>query len=115
MNLLNQYIVALTHLYGAVHKNEIVETYNAQNEKSISVEDVEKQLRNPSEEVEKRFAFAEGNYFISEAVVIFGDLEELIVKQKGKPRYYPTKNELLRYVDPIVLKKVRKTTISSIL
>jgi len=42
MNLLNQYIVALTHLYGAVHKNEIVKTYNAQNEKSISVEDVEK-------------------------------------------------------------------------
>ncbi|OJF94678.1 hypothetical protein [Alkalibacterium sp. 20] len=114
MNLLNQYIVALTHLYGAVHKNEIVETYNAQNEKSISVKDVEKQLRNPSAEVEKRFTFAEGNYFISEAVAIFDDLEELIVREKGNPRYYPSKNELLKDGDLIALKKLKNTGISSV-
>jgi hypothetical protein len=36
MNQLTKYIIALSHLYGVVHKDKVVEIYNSQNEVIIS-------------------------------------------------------------------------------
>lgn len=45
MNQLTQYIIALTNLYGMIHKGKVVEIYNDQNEESISIHDVAKEGR----------------------------------------------------------------------
>jgi hypothetical protein len=35
MNKITDYIISLTHLYGLVHKDKVVEIYNMQNEEKI--------------------------------------------------------------------------------
>ena len=44
MNQLEQYIVAMTNLYGMFHKNKLVEIYNSQNDEKISISDVERYI-----------------------------------------------------------------------
>ena len=41
MSQLTQYIIALTNLYGMVHKDKVAEIYNSQNEDQISLADIE--------------------------------------------------------------------------
>ena len=35
MNKITDYIISLTHLYGLVHKDKVIEIYNMQNEEKI--------------------------------------------------------------------------------
>ena len=44
MDQLEQYIVAMTNLYGMFHKNKLVEIYNSQNDEKISISDVERYI-----------------------------------------------------------------------
>ena len=52
MILLEEYIIALTNLYGIVSKEKVVEIYNTQNEDKIGMEQVDI-LYESSEELEK--------------------------------------------------------------
>ena len=105
MELLRDYIVALTHLYGAVHKNVVTDIYNQQNETPITVSDVEKQMTDESEELAKRFVYPIKSYIVLQAIEMFDELDELLAKQRGKPRYIPSKSELMKYTNPYYLEK----------
>lgn len=99
MNLLSKYIVTLTRLYGVVHKDVVAEIYNQQNEEQISPQDVEDCFDTSVQEIERRFAYKEGDYFAHETILVYDDLDETLAKQAGKPRYIPEKVELMKYLD----------------
>lgn len=97
MSQVKDYIIALTNLYGIVHKDKVVEIYNAQNEDKTSVKEVEKYLG--LEELEKSFVYEEDDYFVHETIAVFDEFD-LVLNQKGdKPYYIPQKEELLKYAD----------------
>jgi hypothetical protein len=41
MSQLTKYVIALSHLYGMVHKDKVVEIYNSQNEDQIHQDNIE--------------------------------------------------------------------------
>ena len=99
MNQLTQYVIALTNLYGMIHKGKAVEIYNDQNEESISIHDVEKILVNPQEELEETFIHSHQDYFVHEAIMDNDEFSLMLRKKADKPYYVPEKDELLKYVD----------------
>ncbi|MGO1476411.1 hypothetical protein, partial [Alkalibacterium gilvum] len=96
MNLLSKYIVTLTHLYGVVHKDVVAEIYNEQQDEQITSQEVEDFFDASVQEIEKHFAYKEGNYFVHETILVYDDLDETLSKQAGKPRYIPEKDELMK-------------------
>jgi len=44
-NLLVDYAISLTHLYGLVHKDKVAEIYNMQNEEQVDVAEVSAMLK----------------------------------------------------------------------
>lgn len=101
MNLKFDYIVALTNLYGLVHKEKVVEIYNMQNEDQLEISEIESIMVNRQAELEKCFVCVDQDYFAHEAIYMF-DEAELYLEQKGdKPYYIPPKNELLKYRDDL--------------
>ncbi|MFD1608255.1 YecA family protein [Oceanobacillus luteolus] len=100
MNLLFDYVVALTNLYGVVDKEKVIEIYNMQNNPKKNVSDVEALMRNNEDELRKNYVEIEGRYFANDALfVIENELEQLLRKKTGKPYYIPEKAVLLRYKD----------------
>lgn len=99
MGQLTQYIIALTNLYGIVHKSKIVEIYSSQNEDQINLIEVEGFLINPSEELEEAFIYPYKDYFVHEAILENDEFDLILRKKDDKPHYVPKKNELLKYVD----------------
>ena len=99
MNQLKEYIIALTNLYGAVHKEKVMEIYNSQNKDRVSLKEIEAMLKNPPVDLEAFAVYTEGAYFIHEAIFMINNLEDMLRKKKGKPHYVPHKNELLKYMD----------------
>lgn len=99
MQLLRDYIISLTHLYGIVHKEKVIEIYNEQNREPISIAHIDRVMREDTEQLAKGFAFIEGNYFIFETIMIFDDIADVLRERMGKPFYVPRKNELLKYKD----------------
>ena len=71
MGKLNQYIIALTNLYGMVHKDLVVEIYNSQNDNEISKSDVDIIFRNPPKELEENFVCTHKDYFVHEVILEF--------------------------------------------
>lgn len=57
MNLVIDYIVSLTNLYGIVHKEKVVEIYNMQNDDIIDVSTIETVAENHYDKLENQFAF----------------------------------------------------------
>ncbi|WP_228588424.1 SEC-C metal-binding domain-containing protein [Alkalibacterium sp.] len=99
MNLLSQYITALTHLYGAVPKKVVADIYNDQNDEQLTLEDVETCFAENQRAIEKAFVYSEGDYFAHETVLSFDGLDAMLQHQADKPRYVPNKEELLKYLD----------------
>lgn len=99
MNLLSKYIVTLTRLYGVVHKDVVAEIYNEQQDEQITSQEIEDHFDASVQEIEKHFAYKEGNYFVHETILAYDDLDETLAKQAGKPRYIPDKDELMKYMD----------------
>ncbi len=97
--LLIDYAIALTHLYGVVHKHKVVEIYNLQNENKVDEYVVNLIMKESPEELEKNFVEIQGDYFVAESILEFRDLEEELRKKEGKPYYIPEKEELLKYKD----------------
>ncbi len=95
-----QYIVAASHLYGAVKVDKLLEIYNDQNEQALSAEEL-------LNEVNEAIGRGENLLLHSGYIVnsyLLHDLDEQkindwIAKVEGKPYYVPEQEELLRYAD----------------
>lgn len=97
MTLIQDYIVALTNLYGLVHKRKVVSIYNGKNEPPIDEETINTIMEESAEQLENRFVYLEAEYFVHEAIIMFDDINEEIIKRHGKPHYVPSEEELLKY------------------
>lgn len=105
MSQLIQYIIALTNLYGMVHKDKVVEIYNSQNEEQIHQAEIEAILNNPPEELEDAFIFTHKDYFVMETIIDNNEFELMLRKKADKPYYVPARDELLKYVDESYFEK----------
>lgn len=105
MEKLKQYIIALTNLYGMVHKDLVVEIHNSQNDKKVSKVDVELAINNSLKELEDEFVYINENYFVHEAIMEYDEFQIMLSKKANKPHYVPNKNELLKYVDEMYIDK----------
>lgn len=99
MSQIETYCIALTNLYGLVHKDKVLEIYNLQNEDQISLSDLEELMKHPPQILEDYFIFPEEEYFVHETVLAFDGIDSLLRKKKGKPYYIPKKSQLLKYFD----------------
>lgn len=99
MNKLTDYVISLTHLYGLIHKDKVVEIYNMQNAEKITVEAVDVILSNSPLELEENFIVVHQDYFVHESIMEFGEFYKEREQRRGKPFYIPPKEELLRYKD----------------
>ena len=97
MSKLLDYIISLTHLYGLVHKDKVVEIYNLQNEEKIDVAAINALDKNSAEDLSKNFVEINGDYFVAESIMEFDDFNEQLKQRKGKPFYIPEQEELLKY------------------
>ena len=108
MSQITHYIIALTNLYGMVHKDKIVEIYNSQNEDQVTSRDIEKILSNPPESLEEAFVLVHKDYFVAEAIIENDDFDLMLRKKADKPYYVPEKDDLLRYVDDTYFEKSKQ-------
>ena len=98
-SLLIRYIIALTNLYGIVHKELICEIFNRQNSQPVSLSQVEAMLKDPPPALDEGFVVSYGDFFVSSSVLEFDDFDELLAQKSDKPYYRPDKSELLKYAD----------------
>ncbi len=96
MELLREYIIALTHLYGIVSVEQVVTIYNQQNEDQVEEEDAADYLY---EDLSTDFVYDYEEYFVHETIMEFDEFDSMMGKKRNKPHYVPEKQELLKYVD----------------
>ncbi len=108
MNQLIQYIIALTNLYGMVHKDKIVEIYNSQNEDQINQANIEVILNSPPEDLSDAFVLTHKDYFVMETIIDNNEFDLMLRKKADKPYYVPAKEELLNYVDESYFEKSKQ-------
>ena len=113
MSLKIDYIVALTNLYGIVHKEKVSEIYNMQNKEQIEISEIEEIMRRNEEVLRKQFIYIDGDYFVHEAIIAFDECDLYLEQKAGKPYYIPHKRELLKYTDSEYFEK-QKSIISSL-
>ncbi|MGI5823790.1 MAG: hypothetical protein ACOX6Z_07595 [Dethiobacteria bacterium] len=102
------YIISLTHLYGLVHKDKVVEIYNLQNGEKIDIMIINGILENPPENLAKNFVEIYGDYFVHEAIMEFDDFDGQLNQRQGKPHYIPPREELLKYKDETYFEVTRE-------
>jgi len=99
MNKITDYIISLTHLYGLVYKDKVVEIYNMQNEDEIEkIDTVRLKADNTSidfSELNNNFVEVFNDYFVHETIMEFDEFDEHLKKCAGKPFYIPEQEELL--------------------
>ena len=105
MNLLVDYAISLTHLYGLVHKQKVIDIYNQQNSRKVTLTDLEKVIDEYNDNLTNSFAIDYGNYLVQEAIYLFDEFDLYFSKQQNKPNYIPSKTELLKYRDPYYFEK----------
>ncbi len=96
MKQINQYIIALTNLYGQVSPSIVTEIYNSQNEQKTDSIEIEAQLK---EDYSTHYIYSYKNHFVHETIMEFNDFERIERLREGKPMYVPQKEELLKYSD----------------
>ena len=97
--LIIDYAISLTHLYGLVHKDRVVQTYNLQNEEKIDGEAINNIMKEAPKELKKNFVEIHGDYFVTESILEWDNFEEQLDHRQDKPFYIPEKEELLKYRD----------------
>jgi Plasmid pRiA4b ORF-3-like protein/SEC-C motif len=99
--LIVQYAIACTNLYGLISYPKLVEIYNAQNELSITSDELEAVLTdaNYASSIDEVGMYIQNRTVFHEVFAHFGGYYELLEKTMGKPFYIPEKEELLRYAD----------------
>lgn len=96
-DLLNSYAIAAVSLYGAISQDDFVALFNSQNERQTSIDEMFPILLT--------FVCLDTGYCFWKEYIVDDDFEEddfqavpLLVKaRKGKPRYTPARDELLKY------------------
>ena len=99
MSQLTQYIIALSNLYGMVHKDKVLEIYNSQNDDKIDLGDIEEILSDPPKVLEASFILTHKDYFVMEAIIENNEFNLMLKKKSYKPHYVPEKDELLEYIN----------------
>ena len=105
MELLKNYISALTNLYGLVHKDKVLEIFNRQNHEKVTSEQVDVYLVNEGVAIPDTFVYPNGDYFVHEAIASLNDFEEMLSQKDDKPYHIPSQDELLNYVDDLYFEK----------
>ncbi|MFA7575309.1 MAG: hypothetical protein WCY14_07440, partial [Arcobacteraceae bacterium] len=105
MTQLTKYIIALTNLYGIVHKDKVIEIYNNQNAEKISHEDIETYFQNPPQVLEDNFTEIYEDYFVKDSIIENDRIDELMAEKANKPYYIPEQEELLKYVEDTYFQK----------
>jgi len=108
MDLVSDYIISLTHLYGLVHREKIVEIYNMHSDGEIYIEDVDTRANNIVPEFNKNHVEVHGDYFVHETIMEFDEFEQELSKRQGKPFYIPDQQELLKYKNNLYFEKTRE-------
>jgi len=97
--LLIDYIISLTHLYGLVHKDKVLEIYNLQNENKVDEQAIIDIMKEDPQELKDNYIEIYKDYFVNDSILEFRDFDELLRQKEGKPYYIPDKEELLKYKD----------------
>jgi len=106
--LIIDYIISLTNLYGLYTKEKLIEIYNFQNEIKIDITILNEIISENRLLLEKNFTYVEGNYFASESIAEFDEIELYISKKGDKPYYIPEKEELLKYKDNLYFEETEE-------
>lgn len=106
-DLIIQYAVACTNLYGLIEYQEFLKIYNAQNKPSLSSKELRALITTPqyAKQLEQQFVFVHKRAFIHEAIEFVEDYGNFLDQVIGKPFYVPVKEELLRYTDELYYEK----------
>ncbi|NMB41718.1 MAG: hypothetical protein GX996_07260 [Firmicutes bacterium] len=91
------YVISLTHLYGLVHRDKVVEIFNRQNKEKTDITVMKNIMDNPPEELAENFVEFYGDYFVHETIMEFDDFTAQLKQRRGKPLYVPPREELLKY------------------
>ncbi len=108
MTTLQQYIIALTNLYGMVRKSKVMKIYNEQNNKQLRIADIEEFCEANEEVLIEHFVYPTAGFFVHQAIMFTDSMDEMIEEQLGKPYYIPKKEELLKYVDSKYFEKTKE-------
>jgi len=98
-NLLNNYAIAAVSLYGVISQDDFVALFNSQNKRQTDIDEVFPILLS--------YIRRDVGYCFWDEYIVDIDFEEdkfegvpaLIAARKGKPRYTPSPEELLKYSD----------------
>jgi len=106
-NLMIQYAIACTNLYGVIDYPKLLEIYNAQNEPAVSSRELKALLTDAhcAKLLEQNSVFVQRMALVHEAIEYIGDYTTFIDETRGKPFYIPKKEELLRYTDDLYYEK----------
>ena len=108
MTTLQQYIIALTNLYGMVGKSKVMKIYNEQNRKQLGISDIEDFCEANEAVLIEHFVYPTAGFFVHQAIMFTDSMDEMIEEQLGKPYYIPEKEELLKYVDSNYFEKTKE-------
>ncbi|WP_186670933.1 plasmid pRiA4b ORF-3 family protein [Sporosarcina sp. BP05] len=106
-NLIIQYAIACTKLYGLIKYPKFLEIYNAQNKPSVSSSELQALLADShyAKLLEKESVFAQKRALNHEAIEYVENYSAFIEGTIGKPFYVPAKEELLLYTDDLYYEK----------
>ena len=98
-DLLNDYAIAATNLYGIINQKDFVELFNAQNKRKTDIDEMFSILI--------KFVSMNYGYCFWEDYIVNDDFEDndfeevahYIRATESKPRYIPDKHEFLKYAD----------------
>ncbi len=105
--LIIQYAIACTNLYGYIEYPEFLQIYNSQNEPSLSSKElsaITMELKYLNQLV-KAHIHVYKDAFVHEAFDYIEDKEVFFEGVIGKPYYIPAKEQLLKYVDELYYEK----------
>jgi hypothetical protein len=105
VDLIKQYILALTNLYGVVSVTKVVEVYNLQNEEQIDIDDVKFYFY---EDLSKDYVYTHKKHFVHETIMLFNDFKSILKKKADKPYYVPNQEELFKYTDMLYYEKPKQ-------
>lgn len=96
--LVMNYIVSTTNLYGVVPYEKVAEIYTEQTGDRITAEEVRKLSGDSEDELGRMFVWAEPEFLAQDAVIQENNTELYLETGKGKTYYVPEAEELLRYL-----------------
>lgn len=98
-NLLNNYAIAAVSLYGVISQDDFVALFNSQNQRQTNINEIFSILMSYIQRNEGYCFWDEYIVDIDFAEDNFKGVAALLAARKGKPRYTPSQEELLKYSD----------------